>query len=302
VQVADLGQCFSDLGWGPDWRTDTHASNVFNLMKSAHDFVTPDHIVLDVSAGEAKYKPFYHHGHYVALDSTVGDKNWDYSRLDIVADAMHLPIRTASVDAVLNFTSLEHYPEPAAFFAEVSRVLKPGGKLFLFVPHFYEEHQQPYDFYRYTQYGLRYLCERNGLTVDAVDPVCNVAYSACSGIQVLINSLQKLGGNDALCQQLANTKTSLKALSVQLDQILAANPAAAAVVSQMPLLYTLRAGKPGILRTEPHPVDRIALLNQIMADPFEKKPITWDGVSEYISAELSNRRYPVIAGIPRFMS
>lgn len=180
-------------------------------------------------------------------------------------------------------------------------MLKPGGKLFLFAPHFYEEHQQPYDFFRYTQFGMRHLCERNGLIADAVDPVCNVAYSAGSAIQVLINSLQKLGGNDQAVQYLMNTKATLKGISAQLDAILESTPGARALVSQMPLLYLLQASKPGTLVTTPHSSDRVALLNEIMADPFEKKPIVWDGKSEYVSAEFSNRRYPVINGIPRFM-
>ncbi len=36
-------------------------------------------------------------------------------------------------------------------------------------PLFYEEHQQPYDFYRYTQFGLRYLLGSGGFIVERVD-------------------------------------------------------------------------------------------------------------------------------------
>ncbi len=42
-------------------------------------------------------------------------------------DAMDLPFATAEFDAVLNVESSHCYPDRAAFFAEVFRVLKPGG-------------------------------------------------------------------------------------------------------------------------------------------------------------------------------
>ena len=34
---------------------------------------------------------------------------------------------------------------------------------------FYEEHEQPYDFYRYTQFGLRYLLSSVGFVIDRLD-------------------------------------------------------------------------------------------------------------------------------------
>ena len=33
-------------------------------------------------------------------------------------------------------------------------------------PLFYEEHEQPYDFYRYTQFGLRYLFSSAGFIIE----------------------------------------------------------------------------------------------------------------------------------------
>jgi SAM-dependent methyltransferase len=37
---------------------------------------------------------------------------------------------------------------------EIYRVLKPGGKLLITVPFVWEEHEAPYDFRRFTSYGL----------------------------------------------------------------------------------------------------------------------------------------------------
>jgi SAM-dependent methyltransferase len=53
---------------------------------------------------------------------------------DFVADALQLPIRDASVDAVLGCDILHHLVRPAHFFSEASRVLRPQGALVLLEP------------------------------------------------------------------------------------------------------------------------------------------------------------------------
>lgn len=44
-----------------------------------------------------------------------------------LADAAALPLPDASVDAVISTLSLHHWAYPAAVFAEIGRVLRPGG-------------------------------------------------------------------------------------------------------------------------------------------------------------------------------
>ncbi|HEY1168669.1 MAG TPA: class I SAM-dependent methyltransferase [Candidatus Limnocylindrales bacterium] len=45
----------------------------------------------------------------------------------IVADAAALPFGDASVDLVVSTLSLHHWPDPTDVFAEIARVLRPGG-------------------------------------------------------------------------------------------------------------------------------------------------------------------------------
>ena len=52
---------------------------------------------------------------------------------------------------------------------ELNRVLTPGGTLWLTAPLFYAEHERPYDYYRYTRYGLEHLLDRAGFTVREVE-------------------------------------------------------------------------------------------------------------------------------------
>ena len=50
---------------------------------------------------------------------------------------------------------LEHVFNPDDFVREIARVLKPGGALLLTVPFVWNEHEQPYDYARYSSFGLR---------------------------------------------------------------------------------------------------------------------------------------------------
>lgn len=50
------------------------------------------------------------------------------------ADAQQLPLREATVDAVVSMAVLQLVPDPAAALAEMARVLRPGGRLAVLVP------------------------------------------------------------------------------------------------------------------------------------------------------------------------
>ena len=44
------------------------------------------------------------------------------------------------------------------------RVVRPGGTLFFTIPFIWDEHEQPYDFGRYTSFGIEAVLRRNGFT------------------------------------------------------------------------------------------------------------------------------------------
>jgi SAM-dependent methyltransferase len=128
-------------------------------------------IVLDAGAGEGQYRKWFARQRYVGLDLGIGDTGWDYRELDAIADLRQLPLRTGSIDAALNIVTLEHVPDPLCVLAELYRALRPGGRLLLVVPHEWEEHQQPHDFYRYTRYGVEHLLRHAGFDQVDIRPV-----------------------------------------------------------------------------------------------------------------------------------
>jgi ubiquinone/menaquinone biosynthesis C-methylase UbiE len=137
------------------------------VKKVARDFPAGA-TVLDAGAGECRYKKYFGHCRYQALDTRVGDSTWDYSKIDVIAPLDDMPFEAASIDGVLCTEVLEHVEDPLRCLTEMHRVLKPDGKLCLTVPFFHHEHQTPYDFFRYTSFGLRALLNKAGFDQDRV--------------------------------------------------------------------------------------------------------------------------------------
>ncbi|HVW41185.1 MAG TPA: methyltransferase domain-containing protein [Amycolatopsis sp.] len=52
----------------------------------------------------------------------------------VLADALHLPLAAATLDAVFAAGLVTHLPDAAAGLAELARVTRPGGRLALFHP------------------------------------------------------------------------------------------------------------------------------------------------------------------------
>lgn len=127
--------------------------------------------MIDVGAGESQYKKYFNHLQYTAQDLGIGDKDWDFSKLDIVSEIYQIPVEDSSFDYILCTQVLEHLKYPHKAFAEFSRILKPGGELYVTCPLAWVEHQVPYDYFRYTQYALRFLGEENGFEIIEINKV-----------------------------------------------------------------------------------------------------------------------------------
>ena len=134
--------------------------------------VKPGETMLDAGAGECKWRENFPECNYIGLDYKVGDATWDFSKVLLEANLNEkIPLEDTSVDVVICIQVLEHLSEPKQALREMARVLKPGHCVFLTTPFCQAEHQQPYDFYRYTRYGLAYLAREAGLEVCYIKPM-----------------------------------------------------------------------------------------------------------------------------------
>jgi SAM-dependent methyltransferase len=118
--------------------------------------------MLDVGCGSQQYRKFLGCREYFGIEWSA-DK-----RPPVVADVTQIPFCDGAFDSALCTEVLEHLPEPGRCLSEIHRVVKPGGSVFFTVPMTVHTHSEPYDFYRYTAFGLRYLLEKHGFEITTL--------------------------------------------------------------------------------------------------------------------------------------
>lgn len=122
--------------------------------------------LLDAGCGEKPYSLIYRDLVDNAIGVDVKNCIHDQSEVDIFASLDNLPFEDNQFDVVLCTNVIEHVANGEDAFKELSRILKPGGTLILSVPFLYPLHEAPYDFHRYTKYGLEHMISKYGLKME----------------------------------------------------------------------------------------------------------------------------------------
>jgi len=153
--------------------------------------------VLDAGAGEVRHARYFARQRYFGVDLAVGDRTWNYSRLDAVADLARLPFADGCFDAAINIVTLEHVREPQSVLCEIARTLAPAAPLLAIVPHEWEVHQAPHDYFRFTRHGIAYLLESAGMVDIEIRPVGGyfrmLARRLMNGLQFFSGGIRWLG-------------------------------------------------------------------------------------------------------------
>ncbi len=146
-----------------------HETMIRFLREVAPKYASGD--LLDIGCGLKPYQsifaPFV--SKHIGVDLETSPHGTD--RIDLIGSAYATNVAGESCDVVLCSEVLEHLEEPLAAVKEMNRVLNPGGVAIVTVPFFWHIHEEPRDFYRYTEYGLRYLFEQGGFEILEVRPL-----------------------------------------------------------------------------------------------------------------------------------
>lgn len=149
---------------------------VADLVAARYDAALPRYArgrLADLGCGKV---PLY--GAYRGLVGSVTCIDWAASphgalHLDCEADLSRppLPFADASFDTLIVSDVLEHVPEPRRLWAEMARLLAPGGHALVNVPFLYGLHEEPHDYFRYTSFALERFAAQAGFEVIALDAV-----------------------------------------------------------------------------------------------------------------------------------
>ena len=169
----------------------------FERFYQLFDSLDSGDTVLDYGSGDRPMESLLRtkFKHYISADHP--DANQSHAqRPDVFIVDDCIDIESDSIDCVVLTEVLEHIYEPRKALGEIHRVLKPGGKLIGTVPFAMNEHEQPYDFHRYTSFCLDRMFRDTGfrtLNLDYIGDMLGVAAITVSRILELFNKvLRKL--------------------------------------------------------------------------------------------------------------
>jgi SAM-dependent methyltransferase len=181
MELREIGERVRDLRYDQSLKNPLYLqTNV--AVKSVHDFFSslPENglTIYDFGCGAKPDQIFAGTNDYIGID--IDTKN---QRADIFASIDKVPVENSVADVVCSFYVLEHVYNPKDVLKEKFRLLKDGGQLFMLVPLHWEEHEQPYDYWRFTQFALREMLNEvgfSGIEVKAIN-----AYWAILGIHLV---------------------------------------------------------------------------------------------------------------------
>lgn len=168
----------------------TNLSLYRDLRAAAEEFARGR--LLDAGAGRGAYREMLTPlcDRYESLDVT------DAYHPDYVADLQDTKLPGEQYDTIFCTQVIHHLPDPARAIAEMARMLKPGGRLILSVPHLAWLHNEPHDYWRFTPHSLRVLLDRAGLAPVRIEKlgglVCFLAYAPSTVILALLWPMRPL--------------------------------------------------------------------------------------------------------------
>jgi SAM-dependent methyltransferase len=119
--------------------------------------------VLDIGCGNKPYEEMFKGiaTGYIGCDVVQSD----LKKVDVICEATKIPLPDSSFDTVLSTQVIEHVEDHQALVREAFRLLKPGGYFIVSGPMYWHLHEEPYDFFRFTKHGFKYILENNGFSV-----------------------------------------------------------------------------------------------------------------------------------------
>lgn len=121
--------------------------------------------LLDIGCGTKPYELFFDVDNYIGLEIPKGGHDDKDKSADVYYNGKNFPFKESVFDYVILIEVLEHIFEPEELIENIYCLLKPNGLLFITVPFVWFEHEKPYDYGRYTSFGLEYLIKKKGFEI-----------------------------------------------------------------------------------------------------------------------------------------
>jgi SAM-dependent methyltransferase len=151
------------------WRARYFSAGILSLWQT-NSSLTREHctgLVLDAGCGRQSWKKLIleHCTEYHSIDIRP------QGEVTYIGSVEDMPmISSGTYDTIVCHQVLEHVRRPWLAAREFHRILRPGGKAIVSVPHLSRYHELPFDFFRYTAHGLASMFEDAGFLTHTLKP------------------------------------------------------------------------------------------------------------------------------------
>ncbi len=124
--------------------------------------------LVDIGCGNKPYEIWFEGkiSEYIGCDIVQSSSN----KVDVLCEANAIPLESNSYDTLISTQAIEHIEDYQGMVNEAYRLLKADGYFILSGPFYWHLHEEPYDFFRFTKHGFRYILEKAGFEVCEVTP------------------------------------------------------------------------------------------------------------------------------------
>jgi SAM-dependent methyltransferase len=140
--------------------------DLFRNIRKQCNFLTGD--LLDFGCGRKPYEDLFTVKSYTGVDLEKTGHDHHLSRVDVYYDGKNLPFGDNHFDSLFCSEVLEHVFEPDSILREICRVLKKGAPALITTPFCWNEHEVPFDYARYSSFGMKHLLEKNGFRIKTI--------------------------------------------------------------------------------------------------------------------------------------
>jgi 2-polyprenyl-3-methyl-5-hydroxy-6-metoxy-1,4-benzoquinol methylase len=132
-----------------------------DLKVAIHNYATG--VLLDIGCGNKPYRKWMLEKDCIITGCDIEQSS--EKLVDIICPATSIPLPDETFDTVFSSQVLEHVADHGQMLDECNRLLKPGGYLIISAPMFWEHHEVPHDFFRFTRFGFKHLLTKRGFEV-----------------------------------------------------------------------------------------------------------------------------------------
>ena len=128
--------------------------------------------ILDLGCGMNKYKKYFiDKNDFIGVDVEKSGRKGEQKKPDLFYDGKKLPFEDENFDLIICTEVLEHVEDFELVVKEIFRSLKNNGIAIITMPFITAEHEIPYDFRRFTSYGIKKEFEKLGFTVKKFEKI-----------------------------------------------------------------------------------------------------------------------------------